>query len=260
MLERLLFSIGMVAVIAAPTLQADSIAWEVTGTSGFGTIDLNTGVFTPIGIQTNLLGGLGVLGGTLYGVAFEAKSLYTVDTATGDLTSLGTGSVNYLAFGSTLTGLYAIGTDGNLYSVNPSNGATMLIGPTDVSTSMVTTGLSTNSDTLYYSVGDMLYTISTSSGLATPVGTMGVSADGAMLFEGGLLWAGVNSPLSTQTLNTSSGAATPVNSVTGTTSLFYGLAPDPLPSSAPEPGTWSLLAGSIGALFCFRRRVGTTQK
>jgi len=254
MLQRLLFCLGMAGVIAAPALWADNIAWEVTSTSQFGTMDLNTGVFTLIGSQTAQLSGLGVLSGTLYGGASVGNTLYSVNTTTGALTSIGTGSITYVDFGSTLTGLYAIGLDSSLYSINAATGAATLIGATGLNIAQKTIGLSTNSSTLYYSWGGKLYTLNTATGAPTLLGTTGVDDNGALVLEGGSLWGGTNFPLSVGTINTSTASESTVATVSGTTSLFFGLAPGPVQmSGTPEPSTWLLLASSLGALRCLRR-------
>lgn len=133
------------------------------------TIDLTTGVYSAIGTQSTQLAGLGVYNGALYGgVAYtnsiSGNTLYQVNTATGGLTTVGTGSVLLDDFGSTLNGLYGIGTDGSLYSVNPLNGADSLIGATGLGApASNTVGLSTNSSALYYSFAGNLYTLSTST-------------------------------------------------------------------------------------------------
>jgi hypothetical protein len=253
MFKRILFCLGMAGAIASQALGSDIMSWEVNGAEQFGSIDLNTGVFTITGSESTQLSGLGVSGGMLFGGGYAGNTLFSINTSTGALTSVGTGSITYNDFGSTLSGLYAIGSDGDLYSINAANGASTLIGSPGLSINSITTGLSTNSSTLYYSVGGELYTLNTTTGAATPVGATGNSGAGAMVFEAGSLWAGVNSPLSVETLNTSTGTATPGATVSGTAAVFWGLAPDPVPSSAPEPSTWLLLASSPVVLLCLRR-------
>ncbi len=244
------------AAIGATCVFGDNLAYEVTSGAEFGTIDLSTGAFTPIANQGDQLAGLGLLDGVLYGGlsytdAVVGNNLYRINPATGVLDNLGSGLVLYNDFGSTLTGLYAIGTDGNLYSVNPSNGADTLIGATGLGAPGTTAvGLSTNSATLYYSFGSNLYMLNTSTGAATLVGALGTSQDGAMVFEGGSLRAGVNSPLSLDTVNTATGAGTFAANVSGTTAAFWGLAPENT-SSTPEPATSSMLI-LAAAVFAFR--------
>jgi hypothetical protein len=91
----------------------------------FGTVDLSTGVFSPIANESLQLNGLGVANGKLYGVS--GGTLYQVNPANGSLTSVGTSPANYAYVGSTLTGLYAA-AGGYLYYVDPGTGAATRIG------------------------------------------------------------------------------------------------------------------------------------
>jgi hypothetical protein len=95
----------------------DIFAYESTGSDQFGTIDLNTGAFSLIGLTTSgggnvLLTGLGEIGSAIYGGLNGGSTLYQVNPSTGALTTVGNGSSNYLDTGSTLTALY--GLDSNL--------------------------------------------------------------------------------------------------------------------------------------------------
>jgi hypothetical protein len=126
---------------------ADNFAYELTGNALFGVVDLNTGVFTPIGSTGGQLAGLGSYGGVIYGGASD--TLYSINTSTGALTAIGTGNVSYGDFGSTTSGLYAFGPNGDLYSINPANGAATDIGPTGLSFHGPVMGMSSGSDSLY---------------------------------------------------------------------------------------------------------------
>ena len=171
------------------------------------------------------------------------------------------------AFGSTTTGLYALGgssTDLTLFSINASTGVATAIGLTGLGSGGAFS-LSTNSSTLFFTQGSnsTLYTISTSTGASTSVGPLGGSEQmGAMVFTGGTLYGNDGQPLTNaiSTINTSSGAATLGPNVTGAGSTLDGLAPDPLSSStaAPEPGTWLFLSCGLSALALLRLRVRRT--
>jgi hypothetical protein len=257
--RRLIFLAGLAATMGAAW--GNITAYEVLSGSEFGVIDLGSGAFTYIGNSGEQLAGLGVFGGALYGglAYIDSKgggnTLYQINVATGALTAVGDGSALFNDFGSTLSGLYGIDTDGNLYTVDPSTGADTLVGATGLGAPSSTVGLSTNSNTLYYSFGGNLYTLSTSTGAATLVGALGTSQDGAMVYAGGSLYAGINSPLSIDTLNTSTGAATSGPAVAGTVEAFWGLAPDSVSvSSTPEPATFGLLVAA-GAMLALRGRV-----
>jgi hypothetical protein len=165
-MKRLLFPIILLALL--PAAKASVIAYMATGSENFGTVDLTTGAYTHIGSMGHRLAGLGVSGSNIYGGVFGGNTLYQVNTGTGALTPVGTTTISYDAFGSTLTSMYAIDTSFNLYSVSTA-GATMLIGPTGVSLGSLW-GMSDNSATLYLSNGTNLYTVNTASGHATLVG------------------------------------------------------------------------------------------
>jgi PEP-CTERM motif len=222
----------------------------------FGTIDLNTGVFTFLGNSSQTLAGMAVENGQLYGLSYSNSSgdLFTINPANGNLTSVGPSAESYIDFGSTTSGLYAVGFDGNLYSINANTGTPTLIGPTGVSNG-TWSSLSTNSSTLYFSGGANFYTLNTTTGAATLVGNMGGPEVGALLLEGGVLYGGENSPvLAVDTLNPVTGVATTGSNLTGASSgSFFALAPNPVP--VPEPSTWSLIGvGGVALLGMMLRK------
>jgi hypothetical protein len=213
--------------------RADESAYMATGTGQFGTIDLTTGVFSPLGNTGQTLAGLAVVGTTLYGTSYHTApgTLYQVNTTNGSLTSVGTASIDYDCFGATPNGLYALDTSANLYSINPSTGAATLIGPTGFALGFGSwRGLSTNASVLFFANAANLYTLNTTTGAPTLVGNMGGPQMGAMVMEGGVLYGGVDSlspqvGASVDTINTVTGAATTGPGLTGTTGTFYALAP-----------------------------------
>jgi hypothetical protein len=245
-------------LLSAAVLKADNIAFMGTVSGDFGTIDLNTGVFTLLGNSGVTLAGMAVANHTLYGSSYHTSTgvLYSINPANGSPTAIGTSSLDIDDFGSTTSGLYAVGVDTNLYSINASTGAATLIGPTGLSFGFWRS-LSTNSSTLYFADGVNLYTLNTTTGAATLVGNMGGPEMGAMVLEGGFLYGGSNLPsLGVDTLDTTTGAATIGPSVTGTSSAFFALAPNPIPSSTPEPSSLLLLgSGVLGLAGVIRRKI-----
>jgi hypothetical protein len=241
------------------SVKADNIAYMGVNGGDFGTIDLNTGVFTLLGNSGQSLAGLAVDNGMLYGSSWHTVDstgqLFTINPANGSLTSVGTKSnVNYDDFGSTTFGLYAVGVDANLYSINPNTGAPSLIGPIGIGFGSWRS-LSTNSSTLYFADGANLYTLSTTTGAATLVGNMGGPEIGALLMEGGSLYGGQETPapLAVDTLNPVTGVATTGPALSGTSSAFFALAPNPLP--VPEPSTWSMIGvGGVALLGIILRK------
>jgi PEP-CTERM motif len=250
-------------ILSAVGLKADNIAYAGSSSGEFGFMDLNTGVFTPLGNSGQTLAGLAVATGSIFATSYHTAdgTLFQVNPLNGSLSSIGTATgIDYDDFGSTTSGLYAVsyGATQDLYSINPSTGAATLIGPTGLAYGSWR-GLSTNSSTLYFADGADLYTLNTGTGAATLVGAFGSSAElGVLLTEGGILYGGDDTNNTVDTINMSTGAATlgptPTSSFDG---AFYGLAPYPIPTgtTTPEPGTWGLLCGGIAALALFRRRL-----
>jgi hypothetical protein len=225
-------------------LAADNLAYVFTSTDQFGVVDLNTGAFTQFSNTGQQPAGMGMAGGSLYVATYDYSALYKVNPANGNITLVGHSGITYCNLGSTLSGLYAVDTGGNLYSVNPSTAAATSIGSTGQSCVGNSLGMSTNSNSLYFAVDSNLYTLNTSTGLATLVGPMGVSGLGSMMFEGGLLYAGVTQPSSQiYTLNTSTGAGTPVSTPSGNPSpgKLWGMAP-----ASPQTGSLNLISTRSG--------------
>jgi uncharacterized protein (TIGR03437 family) len=240
-----LLTIGVLAVLTA-SLQADDKAYAL-GTQSlgvenpFGTVDLKTGVFTLIGnMGSGGYDGLAVANGVLY--TEQNGLLYSVNTSNANLTLIGglTGVHNLATFGSTTTGLYGLtGTGSNevatLFSINPETGAITTIGP--IGASAIPNGqgyyarLSVGSSTLYMEANSNLYTINTSTGAATQVGTTDSHdyLSTVPLFENGTYYAGYGSGIGTIDVTTGQitpGAALP----SGGPGSLVGFAPDPLPA------------------------------
>lgn len=257
-------------LLSVASLQADSLCFEFGGYyHSFGTVDLDTGAisgaYPPLGNDI----GLGVYNGSLY--TANTGVLYTVNTAGPSLSPPAANNfgVKMVDLGSTLSGLYGVGwdqstSDGSsqsnlgLYSIDPSTGLATLAGLTEINYSnSPNIGLSTNSDTLYFGNGSELYTIATTTGAVTDVGSFGGAGSyqmGALVVINGVLYGADITNHTIDTINPFTGAATP-----GATNnlVIYGLAPNPLPSGATgaeEPGTWSLLAAGAVGLMAAKRK------
>jgi PEP-CTERM motif len=275
---------ALVLLASSSLARADDFAYTSLLGSHFGTIDLNTGTFTPIGNgYTSLsnnpveLAGLGVLNGGLYGISDNdaaSNTVYMINSSNGDLSvvgSSGSADIQSVSFGSTTGGLYAlargntsIGQANNefyLYSINLSTGSATLAGDTGVAVGGGYYGLSTNSNVLYFSSGNTLYTLSTTTGLANSLGQMGADPSypagtmtvGAMVFENGMLYGGEDLPYQkVDVLNTGTGGATfgpAYNTTSGITGYFSGLAP------VPEPETYAMMLAGLGLVaFIAKRR------
>ena len=238
------FLIVIAFIIGAGSVaKADDMAYLATGGGAFGTIDLNTGVFTQLGLTGIPVAGLALVGTTLYadgqGTAPNTLGqLYSVNPATGALMSIGSPTgIDFTAFGSYGSTLYALdhtSANARLYSINSATGVATLIGATNTGQPLAGYwAISTNSTALYFQLNSNLYTLNTSTGQATVVGGLGGGIQvGAIVEVGGVLYAGQDNPqppLRIVTLNKSNGAATAVSNVTNSPgsniSAIYGLAP-----------------------------------
>jgi hypothetical protein len=242
-----------------------------TPTNDFGTIDLNTGVFTPIN-DAELQGlGLASYNGVLYATPqmpdTDEGNVYTVNVATGALTLIGsTGGAapdGLDQLGATNSaGLFGIvGTDipspntPDLASVDKSSGTATLIGDATPVCQLQTCGLSNNGASLYAGYEDEIYSVNTTTGAAALIGDTGTPSNipganspeiTALAFQDGVLYAYDDANEWVESINLSTGVATGVAKVSG----YYisGLAPDPLTTAIPEPSTWALMLIGFGGL------------
>jgi uncharacterized protein (TIGR03437 family) len=241
-----LLIIGLLVTVTA-SLEADDKAYML-GTAALGVqnplgiVDLNTGVFTLIGnMGSGGYDGLAVANGVLY--TEQNGLLYSVNTSNANLTLIGGLTGNNLAtFGSTTTGLYGVTNAGSLqvatlFSINPGTGAVTAIGP--IGASAIPNGqsfysrLSVGSSTLYMEFSSNLYSINTTTGAATQVGTTDNNdyLTSVPLFENGTYYAGTGSGIAT--INVATGQITPGSAISGGPGSPVGLAPDPLPAGTP---------------------------
>ena len=235
----------------------------------FGTVDLNSGAFTLIGnMGSGGYDGLAVANGTLY--TEQNGLLYSVNTANANLTLIGgvTGTPNLATFGSTTTGLYGVAGTGSdvvatLFSVNPHTGAMTAIGP--IGASAIPNGqgyyerLSVGSSTLYMENNSNLYTINTTTGAATQVGTTDSNGylSSVLLLEYGTYYVATGSGIAT--INVATGQIDAHSSIFGPAGSPVAVAPDPLTTATPTitmvanaegaaptiaPNTWIFIKGS----------------
>lgn len=166
----MLFS-GLLGLMAcAAPASATPLVYVVTITQQFGTVDLATGTFTPIGNGTpdflsNLVWWRGTLLTLTTGGANPPSSLARVDPATGQESIIGQTGLGFNAFdlGEVRGKLYLTDFGGNIYSVDPESGVGTVITATGIPPDP-TIPLTFNSDGTFnlcdeglYSVGGNLY-------------------------------------------------------------------------------------------------------
>jgi hypothetical protein len=233
-------------------------------------------------------------GGPLVYVSTSADTLGTVDVTTGALSTIGnTGVTMYdIVFGPTAA-LYGLGPLGeNFYTIDPSTGASTVVGPTGSSGSNLNS-LAIRNDGVVFAAGiNLLTTINLATGLATSIGATGFTSAGDLEFVGGQLFM-TSSTNQLVSVNQSSGAGTAVgnigfddvlalanvggtlygltaqsqvitiNTSTGAGTLVTSISPNasvegaavPVPSAVPEPGPVVLLGtGLLGLLVWGRGR------
>ena len=69
--SRRLIYLGALAIFCAAGLKADTVAYIGSSSGAFGTMDLNTGIFTPLGNSGQTLAGLAVADGTLFATSYH---------------------------------------------------------------------------------------------------------------------------------------------------------------------------------------------
>ena len=154
-------------------------------------------------------------------------------------------------------------TVATLFSINPQTGAMTAIGP--IGASAIPNGqsyyarLSVGSSTLYMEFNSNLYTINTTTGAATQVGTTDSNGylTSVLLLEYGTYYVGSGSGIAT--INVATGQIDPHSSIFGPGGSPVGLAPDPLTTATPAitlvanaeggvatiaPNTWVEIKGS----------------
>jgi len=181
---------------------ADPITFAVTNKGNFGSLDLGTGDFTPIGdVYPGQYDGLGNLAdGTLVAVDCANNLFIQIDRTTGVVTPIGPTGINVNTSASLLSGdQFAIDDQNNLYQIDPGSGATTLLGPTGIPgvDPTFSNALVGDRTSLYYiyqqggstPVPSTLYQLDLTTGAATEIGPTGTTGLVGAGFADGILYA-----------------------------------------------------------------------
>jgi hypothetical protein len=283
---RLVLAVGIwlcaaLGGLAVPGTAAAGTVYVAGSNGDFGTIDLNSGTFTPIGTLGPLNGGasaifgMGFIGSTLYGLDnnINGASLYTINTTNAATTLVGpardASGQGYNAVGATTENgtIYGLtfATSGNnlLYTVNKNTAQVKVIGVVSLTGATGSPdGLMAfnSSGTLFTdeiggSEGDLLYSVNPNTAAATFIGPFGFGLQiFAGVFSNGTLY-GFDFFGNIYTINTTNGALTFVasyqnNGLQGAQIDAAALAP------VPEPATITLLGIGMAsmAVYGWRRR------
>ncbi len=232
-------------------------------TNLFGTLDIATGQFTQIATTDPLFFAITTgAGGQLFGADLNSGHLFTIsksgvtaqygsstapDVFQGLAYSKATGNFFADNVGTTTVNLYSIAGDGNSNSLIGE-----MVGPN--SPGLFPTGnlVFGPGDKLYFdylaadSTSSALYTVNTSTGGLTPVGSalgtdiLNLFSDGTTLYGIDTNFTSGDAPLGIYTINTLTGVATQVSTVTGLPGDYFL---DTATVSVPDTGS------TLGLLF-----------
>ena len=116
-------AVALVTTFFLSSAKADNEAYMSDRSGVFGSLDLNTGLFTSIGNMRVTMTGMALDSGTLYGGQYPTGNLCTINPTTGSVTLVGSSSESYELFGATSAGLFALGAGLGLYPINAATGS-----------------------------------------------------------------------------------------------------------------------------------------
>ena len=259
----------LAAVLTSATTYAGPFVYVTSFTGQFGTVDVTTGVFASIG--TTIAGEIAGLGAKIYGT--DGSNFVSVNPLNGVTTTIAALNVGADEFSSSaVTGtIYLTSTDHKLYTVNPTTGATTLLGSTGLTdppgNGLAISLIGGQTSKLYATVNGFdfstfgpinppsrLYQLSTANGASSSIGLTGLPlADGS--FTCGIVINGVIYNFSFNgvttkeyVINATTGAVISSLTVAGLNGV-EGLA-----LTTPEPGALSLFLSGAGLFAIARRR------
>jgi hypothetical protein len=238
-MSRLCLFAGLACLVAvAGFASADTLTYAVSSTGQFGTLDLDTGAFAPVGpLASHGYNGIGNLAdGTLVGTDGDNRFLQ-IDATTGVFTVIGPTGIIVETNASLLTGeQFAIDPLNNLYEIDPSTGAASFVGlsglpPLDPST-FANAFAGDDAGNLYYvfeqggqnPVPSTLFVIDPTSGAATAIGPTGATGIVGAGFAAGTLYA-YTLTHHILTIDVTTGTATDTGVSDHSTGLIFGSNP-----------------------------------
>jgi hypothetical protein len=247
----------LVACMLCPVYLKATVVYA-TNETGFGQMDLNTGVFTQISPES-AMNDIGFApNGVLYAIANGL--LTTVNLSTGGLTTIGAlpaGSES-LAFLNS-SEILVLTTPGALYNVNPVTASYSLIGdlPSGASMGGGTSNIrfDPQNGMLYetsYSADSELFVVNPSNASASLIGSTSLTDITLGTFAGSLFYSTAESGANYEVITLD--PATAATSIVASTNGIYSFA------SIPEPDSVLLLAAGLTALCACRCGTNKSQK
>jgi hypothetical protein len=255
------FAAALIILGLPDEVPAGQVDYAATRTGQYGTLNLQTGVFTSISAPGNGFEDLTRLpGGPLYAVD-SSSHLLLMNAATGSSNVIGTTGGPIFAAKLRADGTMFGLSSTSLYTIDTATASDTLIGSLGISSTYYDLSFD-NSGHLFLESSNgstaSLYSVNQTNGQATLIGSTGFNV-GVLNFENGMLY-GLTLNTSTQQLvsiNTATGAGTLIADVSGVPGggLIYGFTTSA--AAVPEPSSWVILSlglATLGGAHGIRRR------
>lgn len=198
-----------------------------TSSGQFGSVNISTGVFTPLISNSNAFTDIAISDeGSFFGTTFSR--LYSIDSKSGESTligDLGINDMNALAFDQN-NHLFGLSANGNFYAIDTSTGKASLITLISSCLSAGDLVFSTLENQFLMTsrtpINSTLFSLS-SDGKALPIGLIGSENVYGLGFNQGILY-GYTANGKQLVINPSTGAVTSSQYVTGVEGEIYGAA------------------------------------
>jgi len=256
-MKKTFLALATCALLDVSSASASPIMWVHDSDGTLGTVDVATGVATPIGQMAQVMTDIAFdPSGNLFGLTFG--QLFSINSTTAAITLIGNHGIaggNALVFGADGT-LYGAGNSStNLFTINPGTGASAVVGNMGFASGG---DLAFNGGNFYLASGSsQLVRVNPVTGAGVLVGNFGVNnVFGLATGDDGLLYAVAGTNV--YTVNTATGAATnPVNYAGTSLGDAFGQSffTESGAAAVPEPGTWALFGSGL-VIAAWRHRQG----